>query len=382
MPECVRAILIRHLKDICQCYVLVGITFFFARVQFDYIIIGQGVSGSFLSYYLLQAGANVLVIDDYDPASASRVASGVVNPVTGRRVVTTWMIDELLPFATNAYDELGEELGQRIAAEVSMVNFHTSEQMQASWYNRVAEGSDYISNLNHLDSYSRYFYIPFGAGLTHPCLHVDLDLLLRGWRQKLMDEGCLLEQRFDINKIQINNQGVVYNDIVAEKLILCNGIHGFDNDYFRKLPYTLNKGEALIIEVDGLPPSAIYKYGISLLPIAENKFWVGSSFEWDYNHPNPTAAFRTDVENTLSKWLKLPYKVLEHKAAIRPGSVERRPFVGLHPAFPSIGIMNGMGTKGCSLAPYFAHEFAGLLTSGTKITLEADVARFSKLLGS
>lgn len=351
-------------------------------MHIDYFIIGQGISGSFLSYYLLQAGANVLVIDEYDSASASMVASGVINPVTGRRVVTTWMIDELLPFAANAYDELSEELGQKIASEINMVNFHTSEQMQASWYSRVAEGSDYISNLNHPDSYNSYFHIPFGAGMTYPCLHVDLNSMLFGWRQRLIDKGCLLAERFDVDKIQVNKRGVVYNNIAADKLILCNGIHGFSNKYFGKLPFTLNKGEALIIEVDGLPPSAIYKHGISLVPIADNRFWAGSSFEWEYDHPHPTAVFRADVENTLRQWLKLPYKILEHKAAIRPGSIERRPFVGLHPAFPSIGIMNGMGTKGCSLAPYFAHKFAGLLTSGTKINPEADVARFSKLLGS
>ncbi|HEY9177032.1 MAG TPA: FAD-binding oxidoreductase [Flavipsychrobacter sp.] len=351
-------------------------------MHIDYLIVGQGISGSLLSYYLLQAGANVLVIDECDPASASRVASGVINPVTGRRVVTTWMIDELLPFAINAYDEIGRELGREIAAETSMINFHTSEQMQSSWYNRIAEGSEYISNINDVDAYSKHFHVSYGAGLTFPCLQVDLNLLLQGWRQRLIDKGCLLEECFDVDKIQISNGGIVYNDVTAEKLIFCNGVNGFDNNYFRKLPFTLNKGEALIIEIEGLPPSAIYKHGISLVPIGDNRFWAGSSFDWAYDHPHPTDAFRADVENALRRWLKLPYKVLEHKAAIRPGSVERRPFVGLHPAFPSIGIMNGMGTKGCSLAPYFAHEFAGLLTSGKKINPEADIARFSKLLRS
>jgi len=64
----------------------------------DYLIIGQGICGTWLSYYLLKKGKKVLVIDEYNNSSASNVASGLINPVTGRRVVTTWMADELLPF--------------------------------------------------------------------------------------------------------------------------------------------------------------------------------------------------------------------------------------------------------------------------------------------
>lgn len=346
----------------------------------DYLIIGQGVSGSFLSYYLLKSGKKVLVLDKYDPITASRVASGVINPVTGRRVVTTWMIEELLPFAISAYDEMGKHIGQNLVAEINMVNFHVSEQMQASWYSRVTEGSEYISNINKTDLYESFFNIPYGAGLTYPCLLVDLSCLLTIWRQKLKSEGYLLEECFDIDTVRVNNQRVVYNGIIAEKLILCNGIHGFNNRYFSKLPYTYNKGEALILQIKGLPPSAIYKYGISLVPTGNDTFWAGSSFEWEYNNNEPSTAFRHNIENTLKKWLKLPYKVLDHKASIRPASIERRPFVGLHPAIPAIGILNGMGTKGCSLAPYFAAQFAASLTAGSKINPEADILRFKKIL--
>ena len=59
------------------------------KEQADYIVLGQGISGSFLSYYLIKAGKKVLVIDESKPFTASKIASGVINPVTGRRVVQT-----------------------------------------------------------------------------------------------------------------------------------------------------------------------------------------------------------------------------------------------------------------------------------------------------
>jgi len=67
-------------------------------------------------------------------------------------------------------------------------------------------------------------------------------------------------------------------------------------------------------------------------------------------------------------------------AAERPANMERRPFVGLHPLHPSVGVFNGMGTKGCSLAPYFAHEFAQYLAEGKAMTPAADVTRFTRIL--
>ena len=82
----------------------------------------------------------------------------------------------------------------------------------------------------------------------------------------------------------------------------------------------------------------------------------------------------------LKEWLKLPYKMLEHRAGLRPATLERRPFCGLHPLYPEIGILNGMGTKGCSLAPFFANQFAEFLVNGTAIAADADVSRFKKVL--
>jgi hypothetical protein len=43
--------------------------------------------------------------------------------------------------------------------------------------------------------------------------------------------------------------------------------------------------------------------------------------------------------------------------------------------------MNGMGTKGCSLAPWFARELANHLLLGTPIHPQADIGRFTKILG-
>jgi hypothetical protein len=52
----------------------------------------------------------------------------------------------------------------------------------------------------------------------------------------------------------------------------------------------------------------------------------------------------------------------------------------MHPYFPQIGILNGFGTKGCSLAPYFAFALVQHLTNRHPILAEEAIKRFQTIL--
>ncbi|WP_431217771.1 FAD-dependent oxidoreductase [Puia sp. P3] len=124
----------------------------------------------------------------------------------------------------------------------------------------------------------------------------------------------------------------------------------------------------------------VFKKGISLAPWQDGFYWVGSSYEWSFETDGPTAAFRERTDLLLKNWIKLPFRIVDHFASVRPATVERRPFVGFHPVYSRVGILNGMGTKGCSLAPYFARQLAQHIVGGSPIRPDADVRRFTKLL--
>lgn len=346
----------------------------------DAIIVGQGLCGTFLSWYLEQMGWDILVIDEDLPHTASKVASGIINPVTGRRVVRTWLIEEMLEFSQAAYADLGRDLGEEIAKTIPVNTFFTTDQMAAAWHDRICEGEEYIQWATNTDELAKYFNVYRQVGITYPCLLVDINLMMQAWRLRLAKNGKLLSRKFDIANCSITEEKVVYEDITAGKIIFCNGVNAFDNIFFHKLPYALIKGEAIIAGIPGLPATSIYKQGMSIVPYGSDLFWIGSSFEWDYENERPTQKFYTDVQELLNTWLKLPYCVVSHSAAVRPGSLERRPFVGLHPVYKNVGILGGTGTKGCSLAPYFGYQLAKHLTEGSPIHPGADVSRFGKLL--
>jgi glycine/D-amino acid oxidase-like deaminating enzyme len=105
----------------------------------EFLIIGQGISGSFLSYYLQKEKRSFLIIDNNKPDTASRVAAGIINPVTGRRIVKTWMIDELIPFIQNAYSNIGNELGIKTISDTSIIDFFPTPQMRNDFLERKSE---------------------------------------------------------------------------------------------------------------------------------------------------------------------------------------------------------------------------------------------------
>ena len=199
----------------------------------------------------------------------------------------------------------------------------------------------------------------------------------------MVEKGVLRGERFVTAELVVEPAGVHYRDIEARWAIFCDGIESFQNEYFSRLPFAPNKGEVLVVEAPELtlPEAVVFKKGMSLIPWREGLFWVGSSYEWSFADAGPTAAFRERTEAVLREWLRVPFRVVEHIAAVRPATLERRPFVGFHPLYPAVGILNGMGTKGCSLAPYFARQLVQLMVSGVAIQADADILRFRKVLG-
>jgi glycine/D-amino acid oxidase-like deaminating enzyme len=72
-------------------------------MQVDYLIVGQGICGTWLSWYLTKQDRSFIVIDKNEPITASKVSAGIINPVTGRRMVRVWMAEQILSFAREAY---------------------------------------------------------------------------------------------------------------------------------------------------------------------------------------------------------------------------------------------------------------------------------------
>ena len=341
---------------------------------YDYILVGQGIAGTMLGWHLQQAGQQVLVFDDARPASASRTAAGIINPVSGRRFEVAWLYDTIYPFAERTYRAMENALHIDCFHERDIWNVWPSAQMRDAF---AACTTPYSCQPREL-RYAEELQQPFGAGIVKGA-NVQLSALLPAWRNTTE----VRTEYFDTDRLVLKEEGVEYEDLRAKAVIFCEGPR---NPWFGKLKFLPNKGEALIVRLP-FQTNDILKKSITLVPLGNDgetgpygRYWAGATFSWDYTGAAPTTAARETLESQLRQLLQTDFEVLDHIAAIRPSGPDRRPLAGLHPHFPQVGIFNGMGSKGCSLAPWAADAFTGNLLRKAPLPPEIDIKRhFSAL---
>src|SRR4051812_31411651 len=106
--------------------------------MFNYIVVGQGIAGTMLSWSLMQQGQRVLVVDNYNPSSATNVSAGITNPITGRRFVKTWLIDEITPLINATYKQFEKQFSDQFFYPVSILKILDSVKAQNDWSARCA----------------------------------------------------------------------------------------------------------------------------------------------------------------------------------------------------------------------------------------------------
>ena len=94
----------------------------------------------------------------------------------------------------------------------------------------------------------------------------------------------------------------------------------------------------------------------------------------------PTEKMKLKMIEKIENTLEVPFEIEDHVAAIRPTIYDRRPLLGAHPDHPQVTIFNGLGTKGASLAPFWANHFSDYLLNNITLHPEVDIFRHEKLI--
>lgn len=345
-----------------------------------YLLIGQGLAGTLLAHFLEKAGKSVFVIGRQDEGAASRVAAGLINPITGRRFVKSWRVDSLIPFARNTYRELEQKLGISLYYERNILRALAGPGEENAWLARSGEPGyqHYILDRAEPGAYAGKIKQAYSYGEVRHSAQVDVGLLVEAYRQYLEQKGAYREETFDYTQLEMVKGGVVYPGIKAETAVFCEGPWARANPFFNYLPFQGDKGEVLIARIPGAGFEKILKQEVFIVPLENGLYWVGSNYVKGPEDGRPTEAGASYLRSHLEQVLKIPFEVVAHRAAIRPTVRGRRPFLGRHPEFPQLALFNGLGTKGASLGPYWASHIADHLVKNVTLDGEVDIQRFVK----
>ena len=331
----------------------------------DVVIVGAGVAGTCLAHELINRGLKVQVYNDPAGHCATMRAAGVINPITGRRFVKTWKADELIPLAWDFYSRIGNKFGVQLIFRREILHALDEIVMEENW--SLREGDTGYQQYMH--GIGRAISIPTSStvfGNITGALQVNFTRFIELSHRWFRELGIMRDELSP------------WNEIPGFKCVYCEGVAVRDNPHFNWLPNMVAKGEALICRIPELNTEAIIKtHGISIAPLWENEmFWIGSTYEWDNYNPESTTHNRELLESKLRHALTCDYTVEQHVAGLRPTAKDRRPFIGLHPERKDIMLLNGLGTKGASLAPFCAQLIADYLTDDVDIPSEVNLLRY------
>ncbi|MEO6883039.1 MAG: FAD-binding oxidoreductase [Bacteroidia bacterium] len=345
--------------------------------KYDYIIIGQGIAGTSLAYLLLKNKKNILVMDAPNTTSASEIAAGMFNPVVFKRLVKSWKADEFLPFAKKFFSEAEILLGEKIFFEKPIVKLFSEEQEKTLWQKKQStEIGMYLSDISEKLFFPEHIENPLGYAEVKHSGNVDISLFLKLFREKLITENIFLSEKMEYDLLKISDEKCEYKNVCAKKIIFCEGSKSTENPYFNWLPFKLTKGELLTVRIKNFNTEKIVNKGVFILPIGNELFKVGATYEWNDLTEIQTEKGKNELIQKFEKIIKIPYIIVNHQAGIRPTVLDRRPFIGTHPKHPQLSIFNGMGTKGALMAPFFAQHFIEHLEHGNPLDSEVDIARF------
>lgn len=347
-----------------------------AEVCWDFIVVGQGLAGTTLAWHLIEAGQRVLIVDRSEPVTSSKIAAGLITPITGQRLALSAGIDEFLPAARAFYRRVETQTGAALFHDRQAVRlFHSDLERQSYAERRTRpDFAPYIVEAPAGSLIDLGLADASGGGFHMRSAQLDVGAYLAASRAALPYEEMALDWRRDA---VIGQDAITLGRHRARHLISCEGFAASRNPWFSWVPFNAAKGEILSVRfARPLLPVPIHR-GIWLAPTFDaHEVRVGATYDLKHLDQTPTVKARQDIEAQLKALMRMPFEITGHHAAVRPIIHESKARVGLHPAHTRLGYFNGLGSKGALQAPWFARLFVEHLVYGRSLPAEHDIRAF------
>jgi glycine/D-amino acid oxidase-like deaminating enzyme len=348
------------------------------KKQYDYIIVGAGLAGICLAEKLESEGKSFIVIDG-EKHSSTLIAGGMYNPVVLKRFTEIWKAEEQLSIALPFYNQLEAKLGVKIKYELPLYRRFFSVEEQNNWF--------CASDKPNLEKYLSPKLIKkeingivssFGFGEVLYSGYVNTAALQNSYRDYLQKKKLYKKEIFEYNCLNYSEDDVSYKDLKANYIVFSEGMGMQSNPFFKDLPLDGTKGELLLIKIPNLSIDFILKGDIFLIPIGNDLYKVGATYNWEDKTDIPTEEGKKELLDKLKAIVGLDFEIVDHKAGVRPTVKDRRPLLGRSIESDRIYVLNGLGTRGVLLGPFLAEALYNKIENNIPLEENISIHRYKK----
>ncbi len=328
------------------------------ETDFDTIIVGAGIAGASLAWALREAGQRVLVLDACEPVTASRIAAGLVTPITGLRLTLQPDFARCLEAARAFYGRIETITHARFFYARTAVRLFQSDRDRRYFSERSAQ-PEFRAQL--VDPQPDPLLAPTIAdaadgGFVMQAAQLDVAALLAVTRRHVPHVSMKVDWRRDV---VFDPGGVQVGGYRARHVVSCEGFAASANPYLGALQFNAAKGDILTLRLERAIARQVIHRGIWIAPTAApDVVNVGATYDLENLVAVPSPTARAEIESKLGAFFRVPYTLIDHRAAVRPIIRQSHPSIGLHADFPQLGFFNGLGSRGALLAPRFGGDLA------------------------
>lgn len=332
-------------------------------------VVGQGLAGSVLALLLVDRGYNVHVYDNGYQTSSSSVAAGMWNPLSFVNLKRSWMAHELLPALERTYPRLESMLGASFFHPRQLLRIFPDAGAANLWEEKCThpETAPFMDQMTYPES-ERHYHQPFGHGAVKGAGWLDLPSFLDAARSFFIAGKAFTKTQIDSSQIQ-----AWLND--GDWVFQCTGWKPMEENLWTGLPIHTNKGQVLTVRIQGLKVEEMCNFGKFIIPLGDDLFRVGSTYEHGALDMHPSAVAEEIIDD-MKRCVKHHFTVVDHHAGFRPTTKDRQPLLGMHDRYDRLGIFNGFGSRGVMLVPFFANHLLDHVTLGAPLMKEVDWRRF------
>jgi glycine/D-amino acid oxidase-like deaminating enzyme len=346
-----------------------------SSIQRPILIVGGGLAGTALGWRLWQRGERFVVVDPGREGTSSKIAAGLVTPITGLRLTVSPGFAEQLAAAREFYAEVGRELRARFYHELPHVRLFKDARELKHWRARAAapgfqEWLDPEAPGPLVDE--RAFHGELGGIQMRGSGWLDTAGYLAASRACFEKLGCWREDTVEESALEPCAEGVRWNGSWYRCAVFCRGADERGNArFFPWLPWQCARGVIATVKADVVEERIVARDGW-MLPRDAGTWRAGSTYDWDLDAPVEPSI--EALREKLAGLLRVPFEMVDTQAGVRPILRDRVAAVGRHPAHPNVAMFNGLGSKGALLAPLYSRMLVEHLLDGARLDEVVDVA--------
>ena len=344
----------------------------------DYLIVGGGIAGLCFAEHCLQNNKRFILITD-DSQNSSKIAGGLYNPVILKRFSGLEDAGVQIDYLEEFYSAIEQKIGIQVNFPLPLLRKFFSIEEQNNWFQAADQPkmTPFLCTTIVKNSIAG-IEAPFNYGLVLRTGYLDTALFVEAYQNYLQSKKCIKKETFDYSKLVINDNCVGYESIQARKVIFAEGFGIHANPYFSHLPLDGTKGELLIIKAPDLGLKDIINTSVFILPLGNDLFKVGATYNWKDKTNSPTEEGRKELVLRIKEILQCDFEIISQSAGVRPTVKDRKPLIGMHEMYNTLFILNGLGTRGVMLGPFCAKMLFNYCENKIEIPLNYSVKRFKK----